>query len=194
MRRWCGALMSALLALGQAGASLAAVSPSATSATPATFEERVKAGFLYQFAAKVEWPPQAFSGHAAPLTICIMGNDALHQALGEILQSRKIGGRALVARRIKDIPEIRGCQILFAGKSQEERLPEILETVRGKPILTVGETADFARLGGLINFTLINNRVAFEINADAASRSNLVLSPKLLDLGRIVHTGDEHSE
>ena len=194
MRQRSGALLLALLASGQAGAVSATVAEPATSATPATFEEQVKAGFLYQFAAKVQWPPQAFSGHAAPLTICIMGNDPLLQVLGEILQGRKIGGRALVARGIKDILEIRGCQILFAGRSQEERLPEILETVRGKPVLTVGETTSFARLGGLINFTLINNRVAFEINAEAASRSNLVLSPKLLDLGRIVHTGAEHPE
>ena len=189
MQRGYGALLLALLVPGSSGA-IAEPAPAPPPDMPAaSLEVQVKAGFLYQFAANAEWPPRTFSGPAMPLTICTMGNDAVHQALEEILQNRKVGGRSLAARKIKEIPEIRACHILFAGKSQEERLPEILETARAIPVMTVGETERFARLGGLITFTLVNNRIAFEINADAASRSGVVLSPKLLGLGKVVHAG-----
>jgi hypothetical protein len=171
MRGWPGTLLVALLATESAGAE------------SATLEQQVKAAFLCEFAAHVEWPPEAFPGAAAPLTIGVMGDDDLHRTLGEILKGRKAGGRSLQARRIRSIAEIRGCQILFAGRSQDARLPEILGAVRGSPVLTVGETDGFTLRGGVIRFARIDNRIGFEINQDAADRSRLVISKKLLGLG-----------
>lgn len=53
-------------------------------------------------------------------------------------------------------------------------------------MLTVGDSGGFARSGGVINFLLQDSRVHFEINVDAASRSGVKLSAKLLSLDSIV--------
>jgi hypothetical protein len=55
--------------------------------------------------------------------------------------------------------------------------------------LTVGESADFLSLGGMINFVLEEDRVSFEINLEAAERHRLKLSSKLLAVARVVNVG-----
>ncbi|HKS38026.1 MAG TPA: YfiR family protein, partial [Verrucomicrobiae bacterium] len=52
---------------------------------------------------------------------------------------------------------------------------------------TVGDVAQFARRGGVINLTMEGNKVHFEINLDAANRAGLRISAQLLKLGKVLH-------
>ena len=54
-------------------------------------------------------------------------------------------------------------------------------------MLLAGESTGFAASGGTIEFTLEDNHVHFTINTDAANRSGLKFSSKLLALAKIVH-------
>jgi hypothetical protein len=51
-------------------------------------------------------------------------------------------------------------------------------------VLTVGESPDFLRQGGIINFVLEDGKVRFEINQDAATQADLRISSRLLRLAR----------
>ena len=63
--------------------------------------------------------------------------------------------------------------------------------LRGSSTLTIGETEGFATLGGIINLTVEENKVRFEINLLAANRAGLKISSKLISLARIVKEQDE---
>jgi hypothetical protein len=52
--------------------------------------------------------------------------------------------------------------------------------------LTIGETAGFAMLGGIINLTIEDNKLHFELNPIAADRAGLKISSKLFSLAKIV--------
>ena len=52
----------------------------------------------------------------------------------------------------------------------------------------VAEVPGFARSGGIINFTIKEDKVRFEINPAAAQRANLTISSQLLRLATIVRT------
>jgi hypothetical protein len=58
--------------------------------------------------------------------------------------------------------------------------------VEGRPVLTVGESPEFIQHGGIVNFFLDGKRVRFEINPTAATRVNLRISSRLLQLARLV--------
>jgi hypothetical protein len=60
--------------------------------------------------------------------------------------------------------------------------------------LTVGETEGFAVLGGIINLTVEDNKVHFEINRLAADRAGLKISSKLLRIAKIVKEQDHGSK
>jgi len=63
---------------------------------------------------------------------------------------------------------------------------EIIQLVKWLPILTVGETPGFAEHGGVIRFTVEDNRVRFEVNVDAAHQADLNISSRLLTLAKII--------
>jgi uncharacterized protein DUF4154 len=150
-------------------------------------EYQVKAAFLYNFAKFVEWPDGTFANSTSPLTVCVLGKDPFGKALDDAIVGKRIAGHPAIlarAKRIQDLPE---CQIIFVSASDSPQLPEILRELHGRKALVVGETENFAGLGGAIQFVLEANRVRFAINTDAADRAGLKVSSKLLALATIVH-------
>lgn len=65
-------------------------------------------------------------------------------------------------------------------------MAQVLSTLKGASVLTVGETAQFAARGGMIQFSLEEKQVRFEVNLEAASQADMKISSRLLVLARIV--------
>ena len=62
--------------------------------------------------------------------------------------------------------------------------------LKGLPILTIGETPTFARRGGIINFIVVDDKVRFEVNVEAAKQADINISSRLLALAKIVPQTD----
>ncbi len=149
-------------------------------------EYELKAAFLFNFAQFVDWPARAFADASSPLVIGVLGDDPFHGALERATQGETINKRKLLVSHYRRIEDAKTCHILFISKSENGRLTEILSSLRGTNILTVGDAEQLARRGGIIDFTMEGNKVRFEINVEAARRAELKVSSKLLKLGKIV--------
>lgn len=145
-------------------------------------EYDLKAAFLFNFAKFVEWPESAFAGERAPLTICVYGDDPFGSTLDEVVQGERVGERTLLVQRPGSPDGLGGCHVLFVSRSEKDRLGEVMSQVRDKPVLTVSDTDGFLRAGGVINFVLEGNKVRFLIDQEAAGRSELKISSKLMRL------------
>ena len=170
-------LRSALLAV----CLLALPLPAAAQAP----EYDLKAAFLFNFVKFVEWPPDAFPGDRAPLTLCVYGKDPFGSALDSVVQGERVGERSLLVRRPDSLDGLGGCHVLFVSRSETERLGEVLTRTGGRPVLTVSDTDGFLQAGGVINFVLEGSKVRFLINQKAAERNGLRISSKLLRLAMI---------
>ena len=172
------------------GMTLNITSPAdAQSGDADSSEYLIKAGFIYNFAKFVEWPSAAFSQADSPIVIGVLGTDPFGNVLDRIVEGKKLGPRGFVVRRYKwgkDVKDLRDCKILFVSASERTHVDEILQSVKGLPILTVGETPGFAERGGVIRFTLEDNRVRFEVNVAAAHQADLNISSRLLTLAKII--------
>src|SRR5258707_1685678 len=125
-------------------------------------EYLIKAGFIYNFAKFVEWPSAAFAQPDSPIVIGILGTDPFGTIIDQIVQDKKIGARGFVVKRLKwgaDAKDLKECKILFVGASERAHIDELVQTVKGLPILTVGETTGFAERGGVIRFLMEGNKV-----------------------------------
>jgi hypothetical protein len=152
-------------------------------------EYLIKAGFIFNFAKFVEWPSNAFAQPDSAIVIGILGTDPFGTIIDKIVQDKKIGTRGFVVKRLKwgtDLKELKECKILFVGASEKAHMDELVQVVRGLPILTVGETPGFADRGGVVRFVLEDNRVRFEVNVVAARQADLTISSRLLTLARII--------
>ena len=68
-------------------------------------EYLIKAGFIYNFAKFVEWPPSSFSDASAPLRICVLGRDPFGEELRNIIMQKRVGGRTLEVDQVVDPKE-----------------------------------------------------------------------------------------
>lgn len=164
-------------------ALLAAARPARAAATP---ENQVKAVFLFNFAQFVEWPPMAFASDAAPLVIGVLGDNPFDSALEEAVRGENVNHRSLEVRHYRRVADVDTCHILFVARSEASRLDEIFAALKGRSILTVGDTDGFAQHGGMIRFVTDNSRVRLRINLTAAKAAGLVISSKLLRPAEIV--------
>jgi hypothetical protein len=151
-------------------------------------EYQVKAAFLHKFAKFVEWPSGAFSSDADPFMLCVAGKDPFGKAL-DTLHDKTVGNRKIVVRKFQSTEDAGKCHILFIGSSEKSGLQQILKAVRNKQILTVGDTEGFAQSGVMINFTLQEGKVQFEINPQAVKQAGLTVSSQLLKVSKIIGEG-----
>ena len=148
-------------------------------------EYRIKAAFIYNFAKFTHWPDSSFPDVTAPLEFCVFGEDPFGGALNSIA-GKTIRGRKVAVRRVTSVEDGAGCHLLFISASELPRLGVILETLTGRPVLTVADMPDFARAGGIISLkTNEQDRLRFEINTGIAKRAGLRISSKLLSLAEI---------
>ena len=178
----CASVSARLLRLVVLSLALV-VCPNPLGAADTASEYPLKAAFLYKFASFVVWPISNVSG---PLCIGVVGEDPFGSALEEVVKGKSINGRAFEIRRFRPGPEAGRCDILFISVSEKNKLRAVLDQMPGSSALTVGDMPGFCENGGMIRLGLEDNRIRMEINPDAAGRSGLQLSSKLLSLARIV--------
>ncbi len=158
---------------------------SSTYANPKNKEYHIKAAFLLNFVKFMEWPSHDPSDTSSFINICILGDDPFDEALNTI-EDKIVKEKKLVIKRSLKIEDIKDCQILFICTSEKKKLSEILTKIKDLPILTVAETKNFCQSGGVLNFIIVKGKIHFEINVDAAKRSGLKISSKLLKLSKII--------
>lgn len=149
-------------------------------------EYQVKAAFLFNFAQFVEWTKVGAATSEQPFAICILGDDPFSEALDETVRGETLGARRFEIRRFRSAQEATACQILFVSSSESRQLRPILDTLKGRSILTVSDSDNFARRGGMVQFQTENKRIKLMINVEAARAANLTISSKLLRPATIV--------
>ena len=146
-------------------------------------EYEVKAAYLYNYTKFVEYP----SGTLGPTESFVIGliGDPFEGSLSKLLAGKRVGDHSVVIKHI-DVESAKSCHVLFISRSAQPKLAAILAQVRGRPILTVADTSGWAERGVMVNMTLDQNRVRFEVNLAAAKASRLSVSARLLGLAQRV--------
>ncbi len=180
-------LAGLVIAAGLASAASAGPRDERRATSAGLREYTVKAAFVYNFARFTQWPDAAFQDAASPIQLCVLGQDPFDGALNSIA-GKTIGSRELLVSYPIWASEVRGCHILFISESAGARLTEIVTYLDGSPVLTIGDSPDIARSGGIIGLENVENRIRFQVNLDAARRSGLRLSSRMLDLATSVHS------
>ncbi|MBL9139460.1 MAG: YfiR family protein [Verrucomicrobiales bacterium] len=159
---------------------------SSASAAEAPKEHEVKAAFLVNFAKFVEWPSDAFAEDKSAVVIGIIGDDPFGDSLPRMVKGQTTKQRDIEIRRFDAGEDPQGCQVLFLSRSLGPKTTEVLARVQGRPVLTVGETEDFVRQGGVIGFAIVDQSVRFDIHLKVAQDARLKISSKLLAVARSV--------
>ena len=153
-------------------------------------EYDLKAAFLCKFALFVKWPTNAFPEAKTPITIGVLGSDPFGKSLREAVSNEIVQSRKLVVESYSSVESIINladekniiCHILFVSQSESGKLGRIFASLKGRHVLTVGDSDRFCQNGGIIQFVIVENKVRLIINQDAAKAAEIKLSATLLDL------------
>lgn len=150
-------------------------------------ERAIKAAFLYQFSNYIKWPESTFEGSQGPFVIAAYQSNPFGKKLNKIAASKKVGGRRIEIRLLTTTEELSKCHVIFVAEGiTEGALAEVIKAAEGLPVLLVGESSNFVRVGGDVQFFIDANKVRFAFHEGVSDRRGLTISSKLLSLSKPV--------
>lgn len=147
-------------------------------------EYGVKAAFVRNFIAFVEWPPVRMTG-TDPLQLCVFNSSPITQKL-TTLNIDAVRGHRVQVHAITAIPDVGTCHVVFIPAPEHAQLAEINSRYKGSGLLTISEEAT-DRSGAVINMYLVGNKMTFDVDLAAADSLSVRVSSKLAALARHVH-------
>ncbi len=176
-------VLAAWLVAPAAGQALSLPAPQAVKMPARADEYRLKAAIIYNLAKFVEWPASAFTESASPLVVCVLGSDPFGPALENAMRGHLVAGHTIATRRVMTVES--GCHVLFVSESETKRLPVILDQLRNRSVLSIGEHDGFLDQGGIVSLTTDGERIRFAVNGSAAEQARLKVSARVLALAAL---------
>jgi hypothetical protein len=145
-------------------------------------ESDVEAAYLFNFGKFMRAP-----SHPGPnFQICILGTNPFGSTLDQLTAQESIDDRPMHIVRMTSPEGVRSCDILFLGETDPSRVAHDLELLGDASVLTVSTMSGFLSHGGMIQFVVQQNRVRFQVNLDAVTRTHIQLSSELLKVALTV--------
>lgn len=161
----------------------------ARTARAAVPEASAKAALVFNLTKFVAWPDTA-KGPA--FRIGILGPDPFGTALEEIVQGEQVDGRAIVIKRSSNAASLADCQLVYVSPNWRQSPANALGALRGRGILTVGESEGFLSGGGMVRLVRTPERkVRLQIHLDNVRAESLRMSAQLLRVAEVVKGGSE---
>jgi hypothetical protein len=147
-------------------------------------EYLLKAGIIERFARFSEWPSEMITD---TFKIKVIGQNPFEGALEKMFATIKVQNKPVAIEYISTITDINDCHILFISESERTQVEDIINYVKSKPILTIGETSEYIRKGVIINFyETSKGTVHFEISKASIKNSKVKMDIKLLGYAKLV--------
>jgi hypothetical protein len=171
---------------------------SVVSEAPAPlYEQKIKAGLVYNLIKYTEWPKTSLTPphhikntyNSPPLTICLFGDDPFEGYLAP-LQGRTAQQSVISITHATSIPKMGNCSAIVVHRSQLDQLPDLLEFLQGKSILTLSDIEKFTELGGMIELARQEEKIELRINKNSLDKAKLVVDPRMLKLAKLITKGD----
>ncbi|OQA38007.1 MAG: hypothetical protein BWY56_00461 [Acidobacteria bacterium ADurb.Bin340] len=141
-------------------------------------EYQTKADLIRNLVNYVNWPQNG----DRPLRLGVMGVSPFEGHLNNLASGR---GRRIRLAFFRSMKGLEDCDAVFICESEEERLPEILRALQGRPTLTLGDTPGFAQRGVMINLVVTQERVVLEVNLKMARQADLGISSAVLSRAKV---------
>src|SRR3546814_2692276 len=110
-----------------------------------------------------------------------MGAPECEGLVGRAVAGQAVDGRTFVTPAPTSVAQAKHRHIAYFGAAGFVPAPALLEALRGRPALTITDTAA-GTSGGVVHFLLDGGRVRFEIDARLAELNGLTISSRVLEL------------
>lgn len=134
--------------------------------------------------ASTRFSPQELEANSS-FRLGVVGRSPFEGFLAQVYERRTVRGKPVKIVFPRTPDEVANCQMIFICRSESDRLEEVLGWVKGRPVITIGDSKGFLSRGVMVNFSLEQDRIVIWVNLEAAKRSGLGFAPDFLELVRI---------
>jgi len=146
-----------------------------------------KAQKLKNLISFVDWPTgSGIDDTTKPFIIMVLGENIFSPHLEDTFKRERAKNKMVQVKTVQNIDQIDDTQILLVPGSKKNEVPKLLEFMKNKPTLLVGDYEGFASQGGHMNFYYDFARLTFEINNNAARKSGFTIRSNLLKYSKLV--------
>lgn len=149
------------------------------------YEQKIKAGLVYNLLKYTAWPKESPSQTSGKLQICLFGEDPFDGYLSP-LEGRTAQQAPIFIIHINKVEETKDCSVVIIHRSMEKNLAELLRFLKHKNVLTISDIAQFAHRGGMVEMAKEDEKISLYINKDAVSHAGLNIQGPMLKLAKIV--------
>ena len=109
----------------------------------------------------------------------VLGGDGTARLFEEMVRGKdRLASRPLRIHYWKRAGELGSCHLLFVSRAWRGDLAQLLAKRGPRLPLTLGDAPGFRQAGGMIEFSILDNRVRFDQNEDALKRAGIRISMK----------------
>jgi hypothetical protein len=159
------------------------------------YEQKIKAGLVYNLLKYTEWPQVSIAPKAdnkvaenpgiTKLQICLFGDDPFDGYLSP-LEGRTAQQATITIIHVTEVQQTEHCNAVIIHRNQAQQLNPLLQFLRGKNVLTISDIAKFAEQGGMVEMTRQDEKIALHINKESVDLAKLIIDARMLKLATIV--------
>jgi hypothetical protein len=136
---------------------------------------QLQAELIYNFVDHTTW----LENSPKSKTLCVMNDNPVIPYINFLVEKKS---KNIVVIRKYENDYLDDCNILFVNEFYQGYLRRLLNRVKNKPILTFGNLKNFAKNGGIVQFTLRNDRVEFLFNKKEMKSSKLKINKNIISI------------
>ncbi len=140
----------------------------------------MRSAYLYNFAQFADWP----INNQETFNICTL-EKVSESVSPEVLINKTVNGKKIKLSRFSEFADSSECRMVYLNSTDAAYVAKIARKLSSEHVLTVGEETD-GNGPGIINLSVKNNRLVFDLDLAKARQANISLSSKLILLARKV--------
>ncbi|WP_419535035.1 YfiR family protein [Endozoicomonas sp.] len=148
---------------------------------PKVDEGRIKAVVAYKITHFVVWPEKP-----SILKICTLGSSELSEMLDGIVKQAGKDSKFNVNHQNLGVDYKNNCDALYIRNLDERDTKSVLRNLKEWPVLTIGDSEEFARDGGMVGLYTEDDKVRFAVNINAVKDAGLLVKSQLLSLAKVI--------
>ena len=139
---------------------------------------------VFNFLKYIQWPDDTKSGD---FSIAVIGDNDVYQTLLKFYSNRKVGSQSVSIKNFASADQVSGnYHLVYLSKSKSKEFDTLLAKFDAKSTLIVTNTNGLGSRGSGINFRIVGDRLKFELNQAAITRSNLKVSSQLSNMAILI--------
>jgi YfiR/HmsC-like len=148
-------------------------------------EQTVLAALALNVVRFTSWPAETQAQMKKTVDFCVVGDNLVQQSFTTI-DNKAIGDKTIHIINLSRLRNYEQCHVLYISELQNNIVLQIFAETKNRPLLTIGESYNFAAQGGMVGMENVDEKINLHVNLQAVNDSKLNISARLLKLAKII--------